>query len=326
MNSQIKYLYSKVRIFILILPFTCFFHISFSQNRNYKWIESDTNLALISNTSTLWQLNFDKKKDKPYFHPLRTKKGYDLTLERPIDHPWHRGLWFSWKYINGTNYWEEDPKTGLAKGRSEIKNIKIKKKPNFSAAIKLDLIYFDEKGDNLSEKREINISSPELQINGYYIIMNHKFTALKDVVLDLEKPAINGGVSWGGYAGLGFRGSNSLQEITFLTSSGWSTKNDTTGYGSNERWMDLSAKANLNTNDEVGISILDHNKNAKSPSPWYIWYAAGQNIFFMPSPLFNGPISLKKGETLLLKYKVWIHDGKGINSEIEKQYNQFNNK
>jgi hypothetical protein len=24
----------------------------------------------------------------------------------PADHPWHRGVWFSWKYLSGVNYWE----------------------------------------------------------------------------------------------------------------------------------------------------------------------------------------------------------------------------
>ncbi|HEX9441848.1 MAG TPA: DUF6807 family protein, partial [Roseiflexaceae bacterium] len=43
-------------------------------------------------------------KPKPYFHPVCTPAGHCLTLFEPHDHVWHRGLWFTIKFINGENF------------------------------------------------------------------------------------------------------------------------------------------------------------------------------------------------------------------------------
>ena len=43
-------------------------------------------------------------KPKPFFHPLSTPAGHCLSIFEPHDHPWHRGLWFTIKLINGENF------------------------------------------------------------------------------------------------------------------------------------------------------------------------------------------------------------------------------
>ena len=58
----------------------------------------------------LWQYVYGGKP-KPFFHPVRTPAGFTLTLFEPHDHIWHRGLWFTIKFINGENFWEE-PESG----------------------------------------------------------------------------------------------------------------------------------------------------------------------------------------------------------------------
>src|SRR2546430_969735 len=52
-------------------------------------------------------------KPKPFFHPLHTPAGHCLTLFEPHDHVWHRGLWFTIKFINGENFWEESEPFGI---------------------------------------------------------------------------------------------------------------------------------------------------------------------------------------------------------------------
>jgi len=74
----------------------------------FSWSRTDTSLALRHNDRSVWRLVFDPAKPKSWFHPLSTVDGEVLTAFEPADHPWHRGLWWSWKLINGINYWEED--------------------------------------------------------------------------------------------------------------------------------------------------------------------------------------------------------------------------
>lgn len=283
---------------------------------DYQWERTDSTLALLNKEGdAIWKLNFSKNQDKPYFHPLRTPKGHNLTLERPKDHPWHRGLWFSWKDINGVNYWEEDPEKGIAEGRSIIKSVDIDSEQDFSAKIVLTISYEEDQKPVIDETRTLVISSP-VQKNEYTIKWEQSFKILEEAVLYLEKPAKHGGVGWGGYAGLSFRGSDLLTDQHFTSSSGWENFEDLTGYGEKERWMDMTAKV-IGTNDYAGLTIYDAPSNPRYPSPYYIWFAKGQHTFFTPSLLFDGPMTLIKGESFLLDYLILIHDGKKSIKEFE---------
>ena len=53
-----------------------------------------------------WTYHWGARR-RPYVHPLRTPAGHVLTRNAPADHPWHHGLWFTIKYVDGDNFWEE---------------------------------------------------------------------------------------------------------------------------------------------------------------------------------------------------------------------------
>ena len=42
---------------------------------------------------------------RPYFHPLRTLAGDEVTLYRPHDHVWHKGLSLSLPNVGPANFW-----------------------------------------------------------------------------------------------------------------------------------------------------------------------------------------------------------------------------
>ena len=52
--------------------------------------------------------HFSNHEPKSYFHPVNLFNGSTLTINSPYDHTWHHGLFFTWKYINGKNFWEEN--------------------------------------------------------------------------------------------------------------------------------------------------------------------------------------------------------------------------
>ena len=55
---------------------------------------------------TRWTYNADHRK-RPNVHPLAAPSGAVLTCDAPDDHPWHHGLWFTIKFVNEENFWEE---------------------------------------------------------------------------------------------------------------------------------------------------------------------------------------------------------------------------
>lgn len=276
-----------------------------------SWERAETSLSLRNHGKTVWRLVFDAKQAKTYFHPLASIHGEVMTAFEPADHPWHRGLWWSWKYINGVNYWEESKMTGVSDGLTRLIQVKAEPSDDFSARVEMDFNYHppDQK-PVLSEKRHLAISKPDAQ--GTYVIdWKSTFTAMDQVVkLDRTVPEHLGGVSYGGYAGLSLRMAKGLEGFSFRTSHG----DTSTGvaHGKAARWVDLAGPG-------PGITILDHPGNLRHAPPWYL-HSSASMLFFSPSPLFNEPLDLAPGESITLTYQIIIHSKPMTPDQIEAQW------
>ncbi|MBI5688331.1 MAG: PmoA family protein [Verrucomicrobia bacterium] len=278
-----------------------------------RWERTDTKLALVNDGQTLWQLNFDPKEGKPYFHPLALPDGTELIWLRPADHVWHRALWWSWKTINGLNYWEEDKKTGLSAGRTDIVAAKITNNKDGSARIEMELsCHPPDAPPVLREKRVIAVSAPDAAKN-YRLDWESTFTATdKEVKLDRTPiPGQPDGKSHGGYAGLSLRMAAATRGWTFTNSEGATGQTET--HGKPARWMDFSGKPG-------GVAVFDHPSNLRHPTPWYV--AAGMP-YFSPALIFNEPLTLPAGGKLTLRYRLLVHTGAFEKAAVEKEWFQF---
>src|SRR5690606_18158371 len=107
--------------------------------------------------------------NKPFFHPLRVPGGPSLTKLRPADHVWHYGLWFSWKYINDVNYWEQNRETGRSDGTTTWGQPHIRTFADGGAKITLRLDYVNPQGQaDMTELRFVEIST--VDENGSYTL------------------------------------------------------------------------------------------------------------------------------------------------------------
>ncbi|NIP24533.1 MAG: hypothetical protein GWN67_09375 [Phycisphaerae bacterium] len=285
----------------------------------YEWRKTDSSLALLNRGKVVWRLNFDKKEGKPYFHPVSLVDGMELTWLRPADHPWHRALWFSWKFINGVNYWEEDPKTGLSPGRTEVGDVKVLPHIDNSGNIEMLLNYHRPGEENvLTEKRLIAVSAPD-ENGRYHIDLHSTFTAgEKDVLLSRTPiPGEEGGKAWGGYAGLSIRMAKATRGWQFVDSEG---RKDKQIHGKKARWVDFSGE--LPNGKEAGITIFDHTENLRNPSPWYVEKGMP---YFSPAVLFNKPYKIAARESLQLWYRILIHPGSVDKEVLEGEWKAFGN-
>lgn len=151
---------------------------AFSTIAHAEWIKSDQSLGWITDDGeTIWQFSFDPTAGKPFYHPLRVPHGPPLTMLNPADHPWHYGLWFSWKYINQANYWEQNAETGRAEGATTWTPPHVHTLPDGRANITLHLNYVHPSGRiDLTESRLILIS--RVKTDGSYTIdWSSEFTA-----------------------------------------------------------------------------------------------------------------------------------------------------
>lgn len=278
----------------------------------FTWQTTDTSLALRNGEKIVWQLVFDANQPKTYFHPLATVDGEVLTALRPADHPWHRGLWWSWKYINKVNYWEEDKKTGKSQGENELIAASAKPGRDFSATAELKFSYHPPgKPAVLTETRSLNISKPD-PTGAYRIDWTSAFTVgAAPITLDRTPPHNQGGVKWGGYAGLGVRFPPGIKGWKFLTSEGQHGAAE--GNSQPARWVDFSG-------DQAGIVILDHTGNGRHPS---VWYLNEQLPYMSPALLYNEPMELKAHEKLLLRYRVLVHAAPVTPEQLETEWKSF---
>ncbi len=270
-----------------------------------------------SSNTIIWKFNYGNDAIKPYFHPLsHPKSGKTLTAFRPSDHPWHRGLWFCWKKINGVNYWEENKETQQSEGITQIVDATAQASDDFSSEFKLTLHYFPKKTKAivLKEQRTVRVSAPDAEGN-YRIDWDLRFTAEDDAVLDVTPPPHRGGPSWGGYGGMSFRASRDWETVQVANSSvGLLADPSKTKSGQTATWHSITRD---NGTDAETLTMFDHPENPNAPTPWYIY--RGSFRFLNPSPLYNGPITLKKGDTMHLRYRVLIQKGSPDTSLLNEE-------
>jgi hypothetical protein len=287
----------------------------------YDWRQTDSSLALLNNGRVIWQFNFDRKQGKPYFHPVCLIDGTELTWHRPPDHPWHYGLWFSWKYINGLNYWEEDRKTGLSEGLTEIKNVEVTVHDDYSAQIVMQLSYHPPGHQAvLTESCQIHVSKP-VEDGRYHIDWISRFTAGDaDVLLDRTPIAgEKGGQSWGGYAGLSVRIAKNTSDWYLTDSEG---RKDLQAHGQKARWMNFGGRAA--GDKDFSITIFGHPENLRHPSPGYVIMDPKMPFgYFSPALLFNKLYTLPAGESFSLKYRVLIYPDRVEKSLLDAEWKSF---
>lgn len=288
-----------------------------------SWEETDVSVALKKGEQIVWQFNYGKGKDKVFFHPLALIDGTKLTDESHRNHPWHHALWFSWKYINGVNFWEENRKTGKAKGINSWSDVKVSTRPDHTALISMNLAYSltEEAEPILKEKRTMTVSAPDKD-GTYSIDWESAFTAnsAEDVLLD--RTPIEGepkGVSHGGYAGLSLRFKWEATDIQAYTEAGRITAFSDKGRNNGKAWaVDYSAQVG----DSVGgVAIFEHPDNLNAPATWYV--IISELKYFSPALIFNRPHILKAGDTLTLKYRVSVHNGRWTDSVLRTRVENY---
>jgi hypothetical protein len=270
-----------------------------------SWQSKPGSTALLQSNQVVWQFNFGPRESKPCFDPVAVPGGPALTWYSPPDHPWHRALWFSWKYINGVNYWEENVKTGLAAGRTEWSRPELVQRPDFSARVTLDLTYRPAEGKPvLTEHRVIEITPPD-QHGVYHQDWTLTFTALgTDALLDRTPPPA-GSAGAGGYAGLSVRLARDLEDVRVLSTEG-PIQFAAGRFRGKASAMDYAGAIN---GREIGLAILDHPENLNAPSPWYAINEKTMH-FFTPAVICFQPHTLKAGARLTLRYRVMAHPGR----------------
>ncbi len=173
----------------------------------------------------------------------------------------------------------------------------------------------------LKEKRTINISPP--QKNGsIWMDYSFEFTAIADEVI-LDRTPIAGepnGCQWGGYAGLSIRFNQDFMNPEIISSL--SEDNDL--HGTTGDWLYMGFKG-LDGN-RIGSLIMIYEETKREGEAWYVTSNAEIPFYFAnPGYLFLKPKTLKKGESITLKYRILHMEGDVIKVKLRNKYDHYSN-
>lgn len=247
----------------------------------------------------LWRYVYSGKP-KPFFHPITTLAGYELTLFEPSDHIWHRGLWFTIKFLNGENFWEDRPDTvGEFGTQHTLTPPDVTHGPGGEITVSSRQEWRRPKNAGVIFTEQRTFWHRPIDDESYALDFEFQLNAQADVLLD-RSPF----TTWGGYGGLVFRANRNWTKTKLLFDDGTTSDRPTPKHS---KWCQLSGPIDGGLDKIAGVAMFDHPSNPRHPVGWY--GGTGIGHYFNAAFLFEEPMQMKAAETLTLKYRVLIHDG-----------------
>ncbi len=285
---------------------------AYHRSSAFSWKKTTTSLALLNKGTMVWNHVHDKSVGKPFMR-FGLPDGTELTRPWPFpkdypkaDHVWHRSLWWSWKKINGVNFWEQHQK-----GTEPLK-VDITKNDDGSAVITLQISYHEpEKKPVVYETRVVTVSAPDTR--GCYLITwdaTFRPAGREKVVFDKNS---YGGMALRMAAECCGKSGGGTDPWTFFDSEGQKDSNN-----KRARWIGYRGKTRKRK--PAAIVMFDHPQNPRHPS---YWQTRTQYPYMNPSLTCREDFVLAAGKTLRLIYGVYVHDGPLDTQQAEKAWQQF---
>ena len=224
-----------------------------------------------------------------YIHPIYGLNGEVLTDDFPKDHFHHRGLSWMWPEVKvGDKTYDLWTIKGIRD--HTVKLLESRSGPD-SATLKMANAWITDGGEKVLDET-VTITAHTAKSGGRIIDL--------ELSLDPVDQPVSLGSSGRGYGGINLRFAP-REETVIVTSSGKADKDvDRERY----YWSDLSGKFG-GSKEFSGIAIFDNPANSSYPTGW------SNRFYGILGPSFTGiqPVTIKPGEPLILRYRVWVHEG-----------------
>lgn len=263
---------------------------------------------------------------KSFIHPLRTLEGDVLTVDRPWDHVWHRGLYFAWKLIDGVNYWGEGLEGPGPWGRMRPVSFEAAIDANGGAQIQQTLLWETaaEGRLDLTESRRLEIGAAGGLPGSYRIDWTSRFKAERDLLLD--RTPNDAARPWGGYAGLSFRPARALHAGGARVFNSEGAQSAERLRGGRARWAaffgPVDGREGGGPDRRAGAAIFDHPSNLRHPTPFYAWDDPVFG-FLQAAPLFHEPWPLQAGDEIRLRYGVVVASAELSSEELDAAWTEW---
>lgn len=256
---------------------------------------------------------------RPYFSPIRTLGGEIVSLYRPHDHVWHKGIAWSLPVVGDENFWGgptfvrgegyvQLPNNGEQRHRAfgEATDAAADRSPEASASdasprLLETLDWVTEAGEAIFEERR-TIAAAVLDDASWLLGFETRLRNVTDRKIPIGSPTTRGREN-AGYGGLFWRGPRSFtggQVLAPGVAGGDELR------GTRAPWMGFTGRHD-GSGGASTVVIVDDPGNVQHPPQWFA--RSEEFACLCPAPFFSEEHPVQPGATLVLRYGVVIADG-----------------
>ena len=249
-----------------------------------------------------------EKYKKTFFWPLNAYgvnllRGYPIEPKagEPADHPHHTGLYFCFGEVNGKEYWSKTAITHKA--------IKKEQGPGY-----VRIVAQNAWGDDLAETQDVTILNA-----GDDVVMDWTITLKAEngpVVFAKDMKMAKEGAFAARLTGQLSQAKGDAPE-TIVDAKG--DKGEKAARANGSPWVDYSGTVDQK---KVGIAIMNHPASFRYPSDWHV---RAYGLFAANPWIIKGENTLAKGESLTLKWRVYVHAGDAAAGKVDDVFAGYAN-
>jgi len=258
---------------------------------------------------------------RPFLYPFTGPDGVGITRNYPMrddvpnemkDHPHHRSVWVAYGEVNGTDNWSEQ------EGHACIRHVcfeEVMGGPVFGRIRSVNSWISHDGAKQMEDVREFtfyNLSDERI------VDVNIRFTATDgDVALTDTK---EGGI-------ISVRVATSMDGDrggSIINAYGGITEAET--WGKPAHWVDYYGPVDGKT---MGVTIMDHPLSFRYPTRWHVrdygLFTANPFAlqYYEPNRGFKGDYTIKNGEGIDFKYRLYVHEGDTEKAGVKEKYFGF---
>lgn len=239
---------------------------------------------------------------KPYLHPLRTRSGRLVSLFRPHDHVWHKGISLALPNAGPHNFWGGPTYTRRAGWYEQLPNNGTQQHIDHLAAPEgayAHALEWRAEDGSLVFTEERRLTTTLLDDDAWALRWE---TALRNVSgeeIRMGSPTTEGREN-AGYGGVFWRGPRSFSGGEVLTVDGLADAEDLRG--TRHEWMGFVGR---HDGDDASSTVImaDLDETPK----WFV--RSGIFACLGPAPFFDEEVPVADGDALSMRYDVVIADG-----------------
>lgn len=279
-------------------------------HEDIRWDEHGDRLRLTADDTVLAEYVFRPahpayESPRPYLDPIRTRGGELVSLYRPHDHVWHKGIAWSLPVVGDENFWG-GPTFLREQGYVQLPNNGEQRHADFeqaagAGAVVERLRWITEAGETIfDERRELTarLVDGETWVLGFGTRMRNVTTRS----IPIGSPTTRGREN-AGYGGLFWRGPRSFTGGTILA-PGRAGGDELRG----ERapWLGFTGQHD-GSGARSTLVMVDDPGNVQHPPQWF---ARTEDFACLcPAPFFSEEHEVAPGDELVERVAVVIADG-----------------